>query len=40
LAHALGFTYSGFLPSLTVSAIGAIVLLLIVGLIKGRPSDP
>jgi uncharacterized membrane protein YeaQ/YmgE (transglycosylase-associated protein family) len=40
LAHALGFTYSGFLPSLAVSAIGAIILLLIVGLIRGRPSYP
>jgi uncharacterized membrane protein YeaQ/YmgE (transglycosylase-associated protein family) len=40
LAHALGFTYSGFLPSLAVSAIGAIVLLLIVGLIRGRPRYP
>ena len=40
LAHALGFTYAGFLPSLAVSAIGAVVLLLIVGLIRGRPGYP
>lgn len=37
LAHALGYTYVGFWPSLVVSAIGAIVLLFILGLIK-RPA--
>jgi uncharacterized membrane protein YeaQ/YmgE (transglycosylase-associated protein family) len=35
LAHALGFTYSGFWPSLVVSAIGAIVLLFLVGWFRG-----
>ena len=39
LAHALGFTYVGFWPSLVVSAIGAIVLLLIVGLFRGRAAS-
>jgi uncharacterized membrane protein YeaQ/YmgE (transglycosylase-associated protein family) len=34
LAHVLGFTYVGFWPSLLVSAIGAIVLLFIVGLFR------
>jgi uncharacterized membrane protein YeaQ/YmgE (transglycosylase-associated protein family) len=37
LAHALGFTYAGFWASLVVSALGAIVLLFIVGLFR-RPS--
>ena len=37
LAHALGFTYIGFWPSLLVSALGAIVLLFILGLFR-RPS--
>ena len=37
LAHALGFTYVGFWPSLLVSALGAIVLLFILGLFR-RPS--
>lgn len=37
LAHALGFTYVGFWPSLVVSALGAIVLLFILGLFR-RPS--
>ena len=36
IAHALNFTYSGFLPSLVVSAAGAIVLLLLVGVVRGR----
>ena len=36
LAQSLGFAYSGFLPSLAVAAVGAIVLLLIVGLFRGR----
>jgi uncharacterized membrane protein YeaQ/YmgE (transglycosylase-associated protein family) len=35
LAHALGFTYSGFWPSLVVSALGAIVLLFLVGWFRG-----
>jgi uncharacterized membrane protein YeaQ/YmgE (transglycosylase-associated protein family) len=34
LAQLLGFTYVGFWPSLLVSAIGAIVLLFIVGLFR------
>lgn len=37
IANALGFTYAGFWASLAVSAIGAIVLLLLVGLVR-RPS--
>lgn len=37
LANALGFTYQGFWPSLAVSAIGAIVLLFVLGLLR-RPS--
>ena len=37
LAQALGFTYAGFWASLAVSAIGAIVLLFLVGLVR-RPS--
>ena len=37
LAHALGFNYAGFWPSLLVSALGAIVLLFILGLFR-RPS--
>jgi uncharacterized membrane protein YeaQ/YmgE (transglycosylase-associated protein family) len=36
LAHALGFAYVGFWPSLVVSAVGAIVLLFILGLFR-RP---
>jgi uncharacterized membrane protein YeaQ/YmgE (transglycosylase-associated protein family) len=36
LAYAAGFTYAGFWPSLVVSALGAIVLLFLVGLIRGR----
>jgi uncharacterized membrane protein YeaQ/YmgE (transglycosylase-associated protein family) len=36
IAQALGFTYSGFWASLAVSAAGAILLLFIVGLIRGR----
>lgn len=38
LANIMGFTYAGFWPSLVVAAIGAIVLLFIVGLIR-RPSS-
>ena len=34
LANIFGFAYSGFLPSLLVSALGAIVLLFIVGLFR------
>jgi uncharacterized membrane protein YeaQ/YmgE (transglycosylase-associated protein family) len=37
LAHALGFNYAGFWPSLAVSAVGAIVLLFLLGLFR-RPS--
>jgi uncharacterized membrane protein YeaQ/YmgE (transglycosylase-associated protein family) len=37
VAHALGFTYQGFWPSLLVSALGAIVLLLILGFFR-RPA--
>jgi uncharacterized membrane protein YeaQ/YmgE (transglycosylase-associated protein family) len=36
LAHLLGFTYSGFWPSLVVSAIGAILLLFLLNLLRGR----
>jgi uncharacterized membrane protein YeaQ/YmgE (transglycosylase-associated protein family) len=37
LAHALGFTYAGFWASLAVSAVGAVVLLFLLGLFR-RPS--
>jgi uncharacterized membrane protein YeaQ/YmgE (transglycosylase-associated protein family) len=41
LAQALDITYSGFWASLLVSALGAILLLFIVGLFRGRsPSVP
>jgi uncharacterized membrane protein YeaQ/YmgE (transglycosylase-associated protein family) len=36
IAHALGFMYTGFIASLAVSAAGAIVLLFVVGLLRGR----
>lgn len=36
LANALDITYSGFWASLVVSALGAILLLFIVGLFRGR----
>jgi uncharacterized membrane protein YeaQ/YmgE (transglycosylase-associated protein family) len=36
IAHAAGFTYAGFWASLAVSALGAIVLLFILGLFRGR----
>jgi uncharacterized membrane protein YeaQ/YmgE (transglycosylase-associated protein family) len=36
IAHAAGFNYAGFWASLLVSALGAIVLLFIVGLFRGR----
>ena len=36
IAHAAGFTYVGFWPSLLVSALGAIVLLFILGLFRSR----
>ena len=36
LAHAMGIAYKGWWASLLVSTIGAIVLLFIVGLIRGR----
>jgi uncharacterized membrane protein YeaQ/YmgE (transglycosylase-associated protein family) len=36
LAYLLGFAYVGFWPSLVVSAIGAIVLLFLLGLMRGR----
>ena len=36
LAHALGYTYAGFWPSLLVSALGAILLLFILGLFRRR----
>jgi uncharacterized membrane protein YeaQ/YmgE (transglycosylase-associated protein family) len=39
LAHAFGFTYQGFWASLVVSAVGAIVLLFIVGLFRGRTTS-
>jgi uncharacterized membrane protein YeaQ/YmgE (transglycosylase-associated protein family) len=34
LVHGLGYTYVGFWPSLLVSALGAIVLLLILGMFR------
>jgi uncharacterized membrane protein YeaQ/YmgE (transglycosylase-associated protein family) len=36
LAEVLGFTYSGFWASLVVSALGAIVLLFLLNLFRGR----
>jgi uncharacterized membrane protein YeaQ/YmgE (transglycosylase-associated protein family) len=36
LAYLAGFTYTGFWASLVVSAIGAIVLLFILGLFQSR----
>jgi uncharacterized membrane protein YeaQ/YmgE (transglycosylase-associated protein family) len=39
LAHALGLTYTGFWPSLAVSAVGAIVLLFILGLFQSRSTS-
>jgi uncharacterized membrane protein YeaQ/YmgE (transglycosylase-associated protein family) len=39
LAHALGFTYTGFWASLAVSAIGAILLLFILGLFQSRSAS-
>jgi uncharacterized membrane protein YeaQ/YmgE (transglycosylase-associated protein family) len=39
IAHLAGFTYTGFWPSLVVSAIGAIVLLFIVGLFQSRSAS-
>ncbi len=39
LANALGLTYTGFWPSLAVSAVGAIVLLFIVGLFQNRSAS-
>jgi uncharacterized membrane protein YeaQ/YmgE (transglycosylase-associated protein family) len=36
IAHAAGWNYAGFWPSLLVSALGAIALLFIVGLFRGR----
>jgi uncharacterized membrane protein YeaQ/YmgE (transglycosylase-associated protein family) len=40
LAHALNLNYSGFWQSLAVSAVGAIVLLFIVGLFQNRSASP
>jgi uncharacterized membrane protein YeaQ/YmgE (transglycosylase-associated protein family) len=40
LAHFFGFAYQGFWASLVVSAIGATVLLFIVGLVRGRTATP
>lgn len=34
IAHALGYTYAGFWPSLLVSALGAIVLLFLLGFVR------
>jgi uncharacterized membrane protein YeaQ/YmgE (transglycosylase-associated protein family) len=39
LARLAGFTYAGFWASLVVSAIGAIVLLFIVGLFQSRTAS-
>ncbi len=36
IAHLLGFTYRGFLPSLLVSAVGAILLLFLLSLFQRR----
>lgn len=36
IAHALGYTYAGFWASLLVSALGAIVLLFLLGLVWRR----
>ena len=37
LARQLGVEFAGFVGSLIVSTIGAVLLLLILGLIRGRP---
>ena len=39
VANALGLTYSGFWASLAISAVGAIVLLFIVGLFQNRSAS-
>lgn len=39
IAHALGYIYAGFWPSLLVSALGAVLLLFILGLIRGRSTS-
>jgi uncharacterized membrane protein YeaQ/YmgE (transglycosylase-associated protein family) len=36
IAHLLGFAYAGFWPSLVVSAVGAILFLFILDLVRGR----
>lgn len=35
----LGFTYDGWIQSLLVSSVGAIILLFIVGMVRGRSSS-
>ncbi len=37
VAYLVGFTYAGFLPSLVVSAGGAILFLFILDLVHGQP---
>ena len=39
IAGIAGFNYAGFLPSLIMSTIGAIVLLFILGLFRGRSAS-
>lgn len=36
IAYLFGFTYQGFLPSLLVSAVGAILLLFLLNLVQSR----
>lgn len=38
LAHILGIVYNGWWASLLVSTVGAIVLLFLWGMIRGRPA--
>jgi uncharacterized membrane protein YeaQ/YmgE (transglycosylase-associated protein family) len=39
VAHALGFDYAGFWSSLAVSALGAIILLFVLGLFRRRSTS-
>ncbi|MGA8158807.1 MAG: GlsB/YeaQ/YmgE family stress response membrane protein [Rhodoplanes sp.] len=39
VARVLGFAYAGFLPSLVVSAEGAILFLFILDLVRGRSAN-
>lgn len=38
LANLMGITFAGFWGSLAVSAIGAVVLLVLVNMVRGRPA--